>query len=179
MVWSLVFVFWLLGGLLFSSKMLHTNFQTFHVLLLCQHYGDVLTGGGGRAGGGGGGGSLMTWINRKSKRASARSPSGDVHRHTQTYTLKPCQDKRRRGWRRWFVTGDWVIQRRPSACLTVEMLLLPGCFVTATGTPSPRWLLITRILLVNQHRGPPVQNKGKLKINLLTGESLGHAPLPV
>lgn len=142
-------------------------------------YSDVLTGGGGREGGGGGGGSLMTWINRKSKRASAQSPSGDVYRHTKTHTLKPCQDKRRRSWRRWFVTGDWVKQRCPWARRTAETPPLPGCFVTATGAPSPRWLLITRILLVNQHQGPPVQNKEKLKINLLTGESLGRAPLPV
>lgn len=34
-----------------------------------QHDGNVLTGGGGRDGGGGGGGSLMTWINRKSKKS--------------------------------------------------------------------------------------------------------------
>lgn len=49
-----------------------------------QHYIDVLTGGGGREGGGGGGGSLMTWINTKGKRASAESPSGDVHTHKHT-----------------------------------------------------------------------------------------------
>lgn len=46
----------------------------------------VLTGGGGREGGGGGGGSLMTWINRKSKRASAQSLSRDAYRHTQKHT---------------------------------------------------------------------------------------------
>lgn len=34
-----------------------------------QHNSKVLTGGGGREGGGGGGGSLMTWINRKSKKS--------------------------------------------------------------------------------------------------------------
>lgn len=34
-----------------------------------QHNSEVLTGGGGREGGGGGGGSLMTWINRKSKKS--------------------------------------------------------------------------------------------------------------
>lgn len=45
---------------------------------------DVLTGGGGREGGGGGGGSLMTWINRKSKRASALSTRGRTQTHTNT-----------------------------------------------------------------------------------------------
>lgn len=42
-----------------------------------QHNGNVLTGGGGRDGGLGGGGSLMTWINRKSKKSvSTKGPCG-------------------------------------------------------------------------------------------------------
>lgn len=113
--------------------------------------------------------------NKKSKRVSARGE----HRHAQTRSLKPCRDKSRRSWQRWFVTGDWVKQRRPSACHTAEELPSPGCFVAVTGTPLLSWPVITRILLVNQHQGPPVQNKEKLKINLLTGESLGRALLPV
>lgn len=170
------FTWWFLFSSITLQKA-HTYFKNVigisYKLVLWQHYSDLLTGGGGREGGGGGGGSLMTWIKQKS--VSTKSIRG----RTQTHALKPCQDKNRRGWRRWFVTGDWVKQRRPSAHRTAETLPLPGCFVTATGTPSPRWLLITRILLVNQHQGPPVQNKEKLKINLLTGESLGRALLPV
>lgn len=43
----------------------------------------VLTGGGGRDGGGGGGGSLMTWINRKSKKSvSTKVGVGGVDAHT-------------------------------------------------------------------------------------------------
>lgn len=134
------------------------------VVSLQQHWGDILTGGGGREGGGGGGGSLMTWINRKRKNWSAGG-----HKHT----LRPYQDPEEAdGADSWQVTQPnrdvpelvwWRWHRRcqPSA------------------GPSPRWLPITRILLVNQHQRPPVQNKEKLKINLLTGESLGRALQPV
>lgn len=71
-----------------------------------------LTGGGGRDGGGGGGGSLMTWINRRSKRASAQP----VRRHIGTRTNTRAQTSSRRAQTRLteVIRDRWLSQTETS-----------------------------------------------------------------
>lgn len=71
-----------------------------------------LTGGGGRDGGGGGGGSLMTWINRRSKRASAQP----VRRRIGTRTNTRAQTSSRRAQTRLteVIRDRWLSQTETS-----------------------------------------------------------------
>lgn len=56
----------------------------------------------------------------------------------------------------------WVLARTRRSRFTIEQL-----------EPSTSLHSDYRVRFVNQHSGPLVRNKEKLKINLLTGESLG------